>query len=142
MPSFSRIATAVVVACLAIGHTGPASAAGDASSRRRELEAQRAQAAAKLNVLRASQTQIQKALNDLDSNVRSQQSAVASANQAADAAAKAYDNARAAEAEKIAEVGRLRDRAAEVALDAYMGTTRAAPFDMLKAGNIADIARR
>src|SRR3954453_13818071 len=79
MPSFSRIATAVVIVCLAIGQAGSASAAGDPCSRRREVESQRAQAAARLNVLKASQTQIQKALDDLDNNVRSQSAAVASA---------------------------------------------------------------
>jgi LAS superfamily LD-carboxypeptidase LdcB len=36
----------------------------------------------------------------------------------------------------------LRDQAAEVALDAYMGPTKAATFEMLRSGNLADIARR
>lgn len=141
MPSFSRIASAVVIVCLAIGQAGPASA-DDPVSHRRQVEAQRAKAAAQLNVLKASQAQVQKALDALDGNVRSQQAAVASASQAADAAAAAYNQAQAAEAQTVAQVGQLRDQAAEVALDAYMGTTRAATFDMLRAGNLADIARR
>jgi LAS superfamily LD-carboxypeptidase LdcB len=141
MPSISRIASAVVIFCLAIGQAGPASA-DDPAAHRRQVEAQRAKAAAQLNVLKASQAQVQKALDDLDSNVRSQQAAVASASQAADAAAAAYNQAQAAEAQTVAEVGRLRDQAAEVALDAYMGTTKAATFEMLRSGNLADIARR
>ena len=116
---------------LAIGQVSPAAAA-DPASRRKQVEAQRAQAAAKLNVLRASEAQIQKALDDLDRNVRSQQAAVASASQAADAAAAAFAQARANEAQKAAEVASLHDRAAEVALDAYMGTTTAARMNSAK----------
>jgi LAS superfamily LD-carboxypeptidase LdcB len=142
MPSFSRIASAVVVAGLALGPPMSSSAADDPSSRRQQVEAQRAQAAAKLNVLRASQAQVQKALDDLDRNVRSQQAAVSSASQAADAAAVALRRAQQEEAQKAAEVSGLRNRVADVALEAYMGTSTAATFDMLKTGNLADIARR
>ena len=142
MPSFSRIATAVVVVALAFGQAAPSWAADNPYTRRQQLEAQRAQAAAQLNVLRASQAQIQKALDDLDRNVRSQQSAVASASQAADAAATAFDQARRDEARAAAEVASLHDRAADLALDAYMGTSTAATFDMLRTGNLADISRR
>ena len=142
MPSFSRIASAVVIAGLAMSQAVPSSAADNPSSRRQQVEAQRAKAAAELNVLRANQAQIQKALDDLDRNVRSQQSAVAAANQAADAAFVAFENARRAAEQKAAEVAGLRDRVADVALEAYMGATTAATFDMLRAGNLADIARR
>jgi len=142
MPSFSRIASAVVVVGLVVSQAVPASAADSPYARRQQLEAQRAQAAAQLNVLRASQAQIQKALDDLDRNVRSQQSAVASASQAADAAATAFDQARRDEAQAAAEVASLHDRAADLALDAYMGTSTAATFDMLRTGNLADISRR
>ena len=142
MPSFSRIASAVVVVGLVVGQAVPSSAADNPYARRQQLEAQRAQAAAQLNVLRASQAQIQKALDDLDHNVRSQQSAVASASQAADAAAVTYDQARRDEAQKVAEVASLRNRVADVALEAYMGTSTAATFEMLRSGDLADVARR
>ena len=142
MPSFPRIASAVVVVGLVAGQAVPSSAADNPYTRRQRLEAQRAQAAAQLNVLRASQAQIQKALDDLDRNVRSQQAAVASASQAADAAATAFDQARRDQAQAAAEVASLHDRAADLALDAYMGTSRAATFDMLRTGNLADISRR
>src|SRR5437588_9119245 len=142
MPFFSRIASAVVIVGLAVGQAAPSSAADNPATRRQQVEAQRAQAAAQLNVLRASQVQIQKALDDLDRNVRSQQAAVASASQAADAAATAFDQARRDQAQAAAEVASLHDRAADLALDAYMGTSRAATFDMLRTGNLADISRR
>jgi LAS superfamily LD-carboxypeptidase LdcB len=142
MPSFPRIVSAVVVVGLAISSAVPPAAADDPAAHRQQVEGQRAKAAAQLNVLRASETQIQKALDDLDRNVRSQQAAVAAASQAADAAAAALDRARQDEAQKAAEVATLRDRASEVALDAYMGTTAAATFEALRAGNLNDVANR
>src|SRR5947209_15124453 len=72
MPSFSRIASAVVIVTLAIGQAVPSSAADNPAARRQQVESQRAQAAAQLNVLRASQAQIQKALDALAQNVRGQ----------------------------------------------------------------------
>lgn len=142
MPSLSRIASAVLVVGLAVGQASPAAAAGDARSRRQEIEAQRAKAAAQLNVLRASQAQIQSALDALDQNVQGQQAAVAQANQAADAAGVALGRAQRDEAATEAKVAGLRDGLAEVAIEAYMGTTTAAAFDMLRSGNLTEIARR
>jgi LAS superfamily LD-carboxypeptidase LdcB len=142
MPSFSRIVSAVVIAGLAFSQAVPSAAADSASARRQQIEAQRAQAAAQLNVLRASESQIQHALDALDQNVRGQQAAVAQASQAADAAAVALEQAHRDEAQKAAEVASLRSRVADVAIEAYMGTSTAATFDMLKSGNIADVARR
>ena len=113
MPSFSRIASAVVIAGLAVSQAVPSAAADSPSARRQQIEAQRAQAAAQLNVLRASEAQIQHALDALDQNVRGQQAAVAQASQAADAAAVALDKAHRDEAQKAAEVATLRSRVAE-----------------------------
>ncbi|MBV9412357.1 MAG: D-alanyl-D-alanine carboxypeptidase family protein [Acidimicrobiia bacterium] len=142
MPSLSRIASAVLVVGLAVGQASPAAAANDPRSRRQEVEAQRAKAAAQLNVLKASQAQIQQALDALDQNVQGQQAAVAQANQAADAAAVALSRAQADEAATAAKVAGIRNSLADVAIEAYMGTTTAATFDMLRSGNLAEIARR
>jgi LAS superfamily LD-carboxypeptidase LdcB/cell division protein FtsB len=142
MPSLSRIISAVVIVGLALGQATPSWAAGDAAARRQQVESQRAKAAAELNVLRASQAQIQKALDDLDRNVRGQQAAVAQASQAADAAATALAKAQKDEATTAAQVSTLRDRVADVALEAYMGTSTAAEFEMFRSGDLAEIARR
>jgi LAS superfamily LD-carboxypeptidase LdcB len=106
------------------------------------VQAGRARAAAELNVLRASQAKIQRALDDLDRNVRSQQAAVDGARQAADAAASAFEQARRREAAALAQVADLRDRAADLALDAYMGRRTSATLEALRTNNLADIARR
>jgi LAS superfamily LD-carboxypeptidase LdcB len=106
------------------------------------VQEQRAQAASNLNVLRASESQVQRALDGLDSNVRAQQAAVASASQAVDAATVALDQARRREAEAAAQIVSLHDRAALLALDAYEGRTSSATFEALRSGNLADVARR
>ena len=142
MLSLSRIVSAVVTVGLGLSVVAPAAGADDPAARRRQVETERAQAAQRLNVLRASQAQIQRALVDLDGNVRGQQAAVESATQAMDAAAVALEEARRTEAEKAAEVARLRTSAAQVALDAYVGTSTAAMFDALRSGSLTDIARR
>ena len=106
------------------------------------MQEQRARAAANLNVLKASQAQIQKALNDLDKNVRAQQAAADSARRAADAAAAAFDQAQRRENDALTRIADLRDRAAELALDAYEGKRTSATYEALRSGNLADIARR
>jgi LAS superfamily LD-carboxypeptidase LdcB len=142
MPSLARIVSAVVTVGLVAGLVAPAAAADDPAARRRQVGAERAQAAQRLNVLRASEGQIQQALNALDGNVRRQQAAVEGASHAMDAAAAALEQARRSEAEKAAEVGRLRTRTAQVALDAYMGTSAAATLQALGSGSLTEIARR
>src|SRR3954453_10596770 len=141
MPSLSRIVSAVVIVGLALGQAAPAGAS-DARSRRQQVEAERAKAAAQLNVLKASQAQIQRALDDLDRNVQAQNAAVAHASQAADAAAVSLARAQRDEAATAAKVADLRNSVADVAIEAYMGTSTAAVFDMLRSGNLAEIARR
>jgi len=141
MPSLSRIVSAVVIVGLALTQAAPAGAS-DALSRRQQVEAERAKAAAQLNVLKASQAQIQRALDDLDRNVRAQNAAVAQASQAADAAAVSLARAQQDEAATVAKVAGLRNSVAEVAIEAYMGTSTAATFDMLRSGNLAEISRR
>jgi hypothetical protein len=106
------------------------------------VQTQRAQAAAKLNVLRASQSQIQKALDDLDRNVRSQQAAVSAASQAADAAAADLQVAHAREAQAAAQVASLRARAVDLAIDEYEGKSASATLQALRTGSLADIERR
>jgi len=130
-----------VIVGLALTQAAPAGAS-DALSRRQQVEAERAKAAAQLNVLKASQAQIQRALDDLDRNVRAQNAAVAQASQAADAAAISLARAQQDEAATAAKVAGLRNSVAEVAIEAYMGTSTAATFDMLRSGNLAEISRR
>jgi hypothetical protein len=142
LPSLAKIVSAVVVAGIAVSHSAPAANADDPAAQRRQVQTQRAQAATRLDVLRASQSQIQRALDELDRNIRSQQAAVAGASQAADAAAAALQGARAREAETAAEVAGLHARAADLAVDEYEGKSANATLDALRTGSLADIERR
>jgi LAS superfamily LD-carboxypeptidase LdcB len=142
LPSLAKIVSAVVVAGIAVSQSAPAANADDPAAQRRQVQTQRAQAAAKLDVLRASQGQIQRALDELDRNIRSQQAAVAAASQAAEAATATLQDARAHEAQTVAEVAGLHARAADLAVDEYEGKSASATIDALRTGSLADIERR
>ena len=136
-----KLASPVVIVGLAIGQLAAPAAADDLSARRRNVEAQRAQAASQLNVLKASQAQIQQSLDALDRNIASQQSALDAARQAADAAAIALRQAQQREANAAAVVARLKGNAAAAALNAYMGLTRNLTFEALRTGDLSEVAR-
>jgi len=92
----------------------------DPSARRKEVQGQRAEKAAEVDVLKASDTELGQALDALASNVRRQEAAAASAAQAADAAAAAAAQARAAEQATAAKLGQLRQAMRREAVDAYV----------------------
>src|SRR5581483_961407 len=142
LPSLAKILSPFVIAGLAVSQLAPSAAADDLGARRREVEQQRAQTASQLNVLKASQGQIQHALDTLDHNIAAQQAALAAARQAADAATVALRQAQANEAHATAQVATLRSRLADAALDAYVGTSSSAVFDALRAGDLGEIARQ
>ena len=142
MPSLAKIVSAVVIAAALVGQVAPAANADDPAARRRDVQTQRAQAASKLNVLRASESQIQQALDELDRNVRSKHAAVSSASQAADAAAAELQNAHAREARAAAQVASLRARAVDLAIDEYEGKSASATLQALRTGSLTDIERR
>ncbi|MGH9150808.1 MAG: hypothetical protein ACRD03_00035, partial [Acidimicrobiales bacterium] len=56
-------------------------------ARRRDVQGKRARQAAEVNVLKASDAELERALDRLDANVRASEARAASARQAADAAA-------------------------------------------------------
>ena len=141
MRFLAKFASPLVIVGLAIGQVAAPAAADDLSARRRNVEAQRAKAASQLNVLKASQAQIQQSLDALDRNIASQQSALDSARQAADAAGVALRQAQQKEANAEAVVARLKGNAAAAALDAYMGLTRNATFEALRTGDLSELAR-
>jgi hypothetical protein len=142
LPSLAKILSPVVIAGLAVSQFVPSAAADDLGARRRQVEQQRAQTASQLNVLKSSQGQIQRALDTLDRNIASQQAALGSARQAADAATVALRRAQMNEARTTARVATLRSRLADAALDAYVGTSSSAVFDALRAGDLGEIARQ
>lgn len=120
----------VVLACLlvagiAVAPVPAGAAATDAKTReleqrRRELEKRKAAAAGEIDVLRSSDEKLEQALAALNSNVRNQEAAVASARQAADVAAAQAAKLRQDQERTAARLGELRGQLREVAIDAYV----------------------
>ena len=114
----------------------------DSRARQEEVRRQRAKVASQLNVLRASDAEIQRALDALDSNVRLQERAAADARQAAEAAALSATTAREDEARTAGELAELKQSMKTTAVDAY---TRGATENLslaLDSASFSEMARR
>jgi len=138
----------VVVACsalLVVTMAAPAPAAAkpsDPQARRRELQEKRARQAAEVNVLRASDAELEQALDRLDANVRAQESAAASARQAAAAAQEAAATARQVQERTAARLAELRGSMRSVAVDAYVRGPSHETMLPFEAGTLSELATR
>jgi len=116
--------TALAVAALLLGvAAGSGAAPGapqDARSERERVRQERAAAAAELDVLQATNAEVEAALDSLNANVAGQEAALADAQRAAEAADAAVVEAQAREAAALAEIEALEARLREVAVDAYI----------------------
>jgi peptidoglycan hydrolase CwlO-like protein len=135
------MATAVVAAITLTAATAGASS-GDPNARRDQVRKKKADAAARLNVLKANDAQIQRALDAIEANVSAQQARVASARQAANAADAALAQARQAEQQKQQELDTLRSRMKKLAVDAYINPTTGDLAATLSAKSIGDATRK
>lgn len=111
-------------------------------SKRRELQKERAEQAAEVDVLKASDAELERALDRLDANVRASQARAASARQAAEAAAKASEEARAAEQRTAGELDLLRSSMRHAAVDAYVRGPAQETMAPLRARSLAEMATR
>ncbi len=117
------LAAVIAVSMLAVPPVGAVE--NDPAAKRREVQREKAKAAEKVDVLRASDAALGQALEDLDQDIRGQEAKAAGARQAAAAAAQQVERAKAAEAATSANLTQLRERMREVAVDAYVqGPTR------------------
>jgi peptidoglycan hydrolase CwlO-like protein len=121
----------VVLVCLvlAVLSATPSVPAGAAASdaktreleaRRREIEKKKAAAAGEIDVLRSSDEKLERALSALNTNVRNQEAAVASARQAAEVAIAQATKLRQDQERTAERLGELRGQLREVAVDAYV----------------------
>ncbi len=120
-----HVVIACLVAVLGVGAMPAAAAPGDAKTReleqrRREIENKRAAAAGEIDTLRASDDKLERALATLNSSVRSQEANVASARQAASAAAEQSGRLRLNQQRTAERLVALRGTLRNVAVDAYM----------------------
>lgn len=135
------VACTLALAVLAGGFASPADAQ-DARARRRQVQAERAKAAARVNVLRASERELERALDVLEANVRSQEGRLANARRAATSAALQADAARRAEAEATARADELRRSVKSIAVGAYVRGTSKELLGAFEASSIAEAAAR
>ncbi len=98
--------------------------------------------AAKLDVLRASDADVNKALTDLDVNLGAQQAVVSSAQQASDLAARQLDEKRQAERRKADELAAIKVKMAGIAVEAYMSPLKGSLVNMLKSNSLNDASMR
>jgi LAS superfamily LD-carboxypeptidase LdcB len=136
------MATAIVAAITLTAATAGAASSSDPSARRDQVRKKKAEAAARLNVLKASDAEINKALDAIEANVSAQQARVASARQAANAADAALAQARQQEKQKQQELDTLRARMKKLAVDAYINPTTGDLAATLNAKSIGDATRK
>ena len=90
------------------------------SAERAKVRAQKAKVATEVNALKATDAQVDRALNDLQSNVAGQQARLAEAQRAQSEAEAAYAEASAAVTAKKAEIDLLKDEVRKFAVQAFV----------------------
>ncbi|MEO6121301.1 MAG: M15 family metallopeptidase [Acidimicrobiales bacterium] len=137
------LATALVVALLA-GLTVPAGAqtGADPRSRRREVQQAKARKAAELDVLKASDNDVERALDAMNDNLRGQEARTASAVQAAVAAEEAAAEARRLEEETAAALVETQDAMRRVAVNAYVRGPSERVLAVLDVDSLSELTTR
>lgn len=114
----------------------------EARKRQDELRAKRSQAASQLNVLQASNAEVEKALNALSAEVIAQEAKLSSARQAVAAAAAELAAAEARLAETKASIADLHTELVSRAVNAYMHPSEPAFAGFRDATDFNDASRR
>ena len=140
-PTLLRRAGALTVSLslIVVAASPVAAKTEDPAKKRKAVAQQRADVASKLNVLKASDAEVAKALDDLAANVAEQTDQLNQARTAADAAAAQAAEARALEAAKQTEVDQLRARLRNVALMSYVHRADAGAGDLFFMTNAATV---
>jgi hypothetical protein len=132
--TLSVVVASVVVVVAAV--STPSAAEEESPDPRQEREAlrsHRAELALQIDALEADDAQVTRALEDLDDNVRGQQSLLANARRSADDAARLAEEAQRAADDKAIEMHALRSRMSRLAVDAYVNPPLEDYLDRLKA---------
>jgi murein DD-endopeptidase MepM/ murein hydrolase activator NlpD len=144
MTPLRRLASLPLVLALVLLLASPAGAASATAARKRqaEVKAAKAKAAAKLNALKASDDQLEKAVAALATQVKSQNAKVASAQQAVGVAEAAVKAADAKIASTEAEMTNLQGSVVDRAVAAYVRPNQAAFAGITEAKSLEDASRR
>jgi LAS superfamily LD-carboxypeptidase LdcB len=122
-PRARHLGVAAVLAltiALFVGFVPAASGSNDPRTERDRVRSQKAATAAQVDALQASDSEVDRALQDLDENVRGQQAAYADAQRAAADAEREADEARQAEVAKQQEIDGLREKVSVLAIETYV----------------------
>jgi LAS superfamily LD-carboxypeptidase LdcB len=143
--SLRRASALVIVVSILLGVATPAMAgkSDDPVKKRRQVAQQRADVASQLDVLKATDAQVEAALNDLQANVQSRAAELSDAKAAADGAVARLAQSRASEAAKQAEVAALAAQLHSYALDAFVQRTGGTFSDVIfndSAATVTDLA--
>jgi len=142
----TRTRTLVAALCAVVVLLQAASASAESIQTLRQKQSQarskHVAAAAKLDAARASDQQLQSAVDNLNTAVHAQVAATDAAQQALDAATVAANTAQKQLDATNARVNQFRSVAVESAIDAYTHAGGPAVLDILKAKNLGDLSQR
>ena len=128
--SARRLALVFLGLMLLLASAPTAGAQSDPSAKRRQVQQQRAKKAAEVNALKASDSELENALDALDGNLRTQEAAAADARRAADAASQQAIKARAEQQRAAEALRKVQTAMRQVAVDAYVRGPQAAAADV------------
>lgn len=134
------LALVVALLCALVAPSGAQSA--DPRAKRDEIRKRRADLAAQLDTIKASETELLQAAKALDDQVGAQQARVAAANQAVAAAEREVAEAAASLAQTKEIVVQIHGALVQRAVKAYMTPSDDNPTDIAPSGDLAEGARR
>lgn len=120
----------------------PAGSGNDPRTERERVRGQKAETASQVDALQASDTEVDDALQALNDNVRGQQAAYSDAQRAASEAEKEATEARQAEAQKQQEIEGLREKVAQLAVEAYVNPPADDFLQSFEAENASEAMQR
>jgi peptidoglycan hydrolase CwlO-like protein len=126
---------------LLLASASPAGAQSDPSAKRRQVQQQRAKKAAEVNALKASDDELEQALDTLNGNLRSQEAAAADARREADAASQRAIAARAEQQRATDALRKIQAAMRQVAVDAYVRGPQA-PAVAVASDSLSDMVLR
>lgn len=141
MKRLRRALVAIFAAILMTTQAAAAETKEDPAKRRREVQQQRARVAADVDAQRATEQELERALDALNANVRAQEAAAGAARQAAESAAREEAAAAAAERQTAAELEQLKREVKAIAVNSYMRGPSAVPTEVEEADSALDAIR-
>jgi murein DD-endopeptidase MepM/ murein hydrolase activator NlpD len=140
----TRIPAAALIVSLVVAWATPALADSIDSqvARRSATQAKRAEAAAKLDTLKANDNQLEDAVRQLDAAVANQSTTADAAQQAAGVARSAVGSAEAKLAATEQKMAGLRSQASALAIRAYIHPAGSALMEIVRARNLSEASTR